>query len=1184
MDLLSRYPVQTCEILGRNAEWQSRYRSDLSIGLDQCCDANPSIYLTRDSHIIHFIVLISAGCSHIAAVEVSPLEKTIRITVYGLGEVFKQCWSLTIHRPDDEPFSARESASGDGHPHMHGGITEDGKSVLLIYGVDYGSRVAYLVNARGCTKREPPSDLALGYSGTVGQLSDDSEHLFYVRSGTAFGKNGEAKVVEAYSIRHLATARALTFGFGNGRHLLNVRLLRPLRVRDPIYMAIRTSGFGDGDDRRSSPPLVASSDRKLHRNFAGIGDEGGQRDPQVSISLDGAHMSAVDRDTAMIHHWDLQNPSLRPLGSVRLPGVKYGERRKWLIYGKETTMRDAIPRQIHHIRHSIQGKVVTVVTASASSVVVNVLLTFNLQLIYHQTVQIPPWPAFVPVRIGFCDSAVLNLFAISPIEAASMQPGIGRLSGLTGIHVSFREIGESIREIESYFDSTIDRVESLKKAVYRNDASPEYRYGWTPGVMDRDDDAAISPEVDTPHDSVAEDDRRQRALYETVFGSTDKYAGRTATAQSRRFLVPLLLSFTYSWAPDERVSVFGVVLRYQYSILAVGPTSRKSGQKSEITRVLYTSDVNTGIDHKQHLEFYKSGSTYIMRVFRMNDSIGVYSGAPLPLPRWTIMSPHFLPEDAWYDTFIVKEAAHGTMPDGQMMTPNPVLIYSTSVSAYFEPNTFAIQDIVDYGHRARSGYVIPKFLLWREYGLRGGRPHHPNELLFGGGRWADAMGAHFLSIYDDKTYDDSWPLVPSTFAMACNSDHCAQQTTHVDAFFRRLHQDEERLLDNSRAVSCVLPLACRARPMATLSLMRHITLTSHNVNDIGCVEIKTGATKPRSSKYEGKWGRWRRDLEDLWYAFVAPWIPSHGTHSEPHTSEVTLPLPGFCSFQHRLYKTPPVSATTMWRDDSVWACIRATLPPPNPNWGAQDAWLIESVRASARGPTSPFTRLVEEILDMKDRQTRLSFLRVVWLEKLLAWKVKTFGLHVYLVRSALPMMILFCVHLTLGLLLTGQEADGSRQRTVPVLLLASVEASVSCFIFYVKMRQLYRIPSLFVRSIFNYVDTTAVLLGFATFIQVIRNTARVRSFLAFSTLAIWIATILMLRIFRPVGMLLLLLMETLQGIFSYLVLLSFIILGLLPSRGKRADDRLLTEARVCLCPVPLVPKPASRFRPHPSVL
>jgi len=55
---------------------------------------------------------------------------------------------------------------------------------------------------------------------------------------------------------------------------------------------------------------------------------------------------------------------------------------------------------------------------------------------------------------------------------------------------------------------------------------------------------------------------------------------------------------------------------------------------------------------------------------------------------------------------------------------------------------------------------------------------------------------------------------------------------------------------------------------------------------------------------------------------------------------------------------------------------------------------------------------------MKDRNIQLSFLRVVWLEKLLAWKMQTFGLHIYLTRTAFPMLLLFVVHLTPSILLT----------------------------------------------------------------------------------------------------------------------------------------------------------------------
>src|SRR5277367_5427828 len=45
----------------------------------------------------------------------------------------------------------------------------------------------------------------------------------------------------------------------------------------------------------------------------------------------------------------------------------------------------------------------------------------------------------------------------------------------------------------------------------------------------------------------------------------------------------------------------------------------------------------------------------------LSDTYSSYSGAPMPIPRWTVISPHFLEEDAWYDTFVIHKSAHITM-------------------------------------------------------------------------------------------------------------------------------------------------------------------------------------------------------------------------------------------------------------------------------------------------------------------------------------------------------------------------------------------------------------------------------------------------------------------------------------------------------------------------------------------
>ena len=476
-----QHPVYTQEILEETAVWHFRDSIELPSGLEQYCKANSAIEFIRGDSEVSFCVLVSAGCSHVACVEACPTERSIKVTVYHLRDGFELKWTVT-YRGTDEEFRPKESSSWYDSSTMHGGITDDGQSVLLVYKPVGGLAAAYVVNPNGFTWRKPPSDTDLAYSSSTGQLSEDSEYLFYTRSGAAFGKNGEAKVVEAYSIRHLARVRAVTFGFGDGRHLRNTRLLPQLRVRGPIYMAIETSSFDGEDGQRKSPSLVASSDRKLHWNFAGIEEVSSRGGSSISISADDTHMFYVEPNTAMLYHWDLKTPSLRPLGSVRLPGVQYSPVRKWLMYGKEITMRDAIPKQIRRARYSPNCKVITIVTANNSTVVINVLLTFNLQLVYHQTLTDPKWPEFLPLCIGFNDSTGLNVFAMYPAAtmASDTQPGLVRLGGVSGILIPLPEVFKKIKIIEDYFDSTSDRAASLVKAVDSKEVSPECRFGWVP--------------------------------------------------------------------------------------------------------------------------------------------------------------------------------------------------------------------------------------------------------------------------------------------------------------------------------------------------------------------------------------------------------------------------------------------------------------------------------------------------------------------------------------------------------------------------------------------------------------------------------------------------------------------------------------------------------------------------------
>jgi hypothetical protein len=79
----------------------------------------------------------------------SPSANTIKVTVYGLNNGFPQKWS-NIHTAD-EAARAPQRAKWYDTAKMHGGITEDGESVLMVYRPAGGEVKVYTVNKDGFT-------------------------------------------------------------------------------------------------------------------------------------------------------------------------------------------------------------------------------------------------------------------------------------------------------------------------------------------------------------------------------------------------------------------------------------------------------------------------------------------------------------------------------------------------------------------------------------------------------------------------------------------------------------------------------------------------------------------------------------------------------------------------------------------------------------------------------------------------------------------------------------------------------------------------------------------------------------------------------------------------------------------------------------------------------------------------
>lgn len=197
-------------MLDGEAQWQIRENYRVLDDLPRHCKENAALEVKREAVAVTFGVLVSAGCSHVAAIEIVASLKTIKVTASHMKNGFKQKWTAS-HNGSVEEFKAPASPMGYDRVGLQGGITEDGQSVLLIYDPGAGPVGAYIVNANGFTRRNPPSHIFTGYVSSPGQLSEDSEYLFYTRAGSGFGRNGQAEVVEAYSVRHLARMRATTF-------------------------------------------------------------------------------------------------------------------------------------------------------------------------------------------------------------------------------------------------------------------------------------------------------------------------------------------------------------------------------------------------------------------------------------------------------------------------------------------------------------------------------------------------------------------------------------------------------------------------------------------------------------------------------------------------------------------------------------------------------------------------------------------------------------------------------------------------------------------------------------------------------------------------------------------------------------------------------------------------------------
>jgi hypothetical protein len=1085
-------------LLGETALWTGETFHG-SYDLERVLKLNSAISYTQTNISSSISLIASQDNAFIASLSIDEGGSDIKIVVYRTeANVLDEEWtSVATMGPEAHSDYRREKIS------LKGWISCDGRRAMVEYTPDYDSH-RIVTSDQGRTWA--PFRMAGASYDSDGDISTDDNHIFYFRRGGGDGEQRE--IVDVYSTTTWSRVRSWTFAFGDGRQMQNVTLLPNLAVDKPVFLAISTHPI--------YKTVIASSEGLQFQVDTIDQSYSGKR---TWISSDGRHMVYLSRDDGRLHYWDLTNPTYCQLKTIQLPDVETSGSVTFMLNGRPFTSGRAIPKQVFYCRFSPGNEVVTVIVANDERVTVLSFLTFNLQLVYKRTEPfgICPGHQVLQVRIG--DGRGVSLLGSTPVSGGN--------NSLRGLDVTFFVMTgayEDIRAVETYFDTADATLKSIGRSISTEKIQVLHRWTISADVVTRrlGDARALT----------ADEREYQLKLYNSIF-LNDRfatYAPTTAIIQDRVFH---LLTITYPWDRKGKVYVFVVRMKYKYAIIAMA-VSNQVTLEPYLIRVLSVSENLYGTD-PETVEIIRNGAHHVLKVAGKAD--GPYSGIPLPSKRITIIGHHFVPNDAPYDMFIIKESTGTTMPSGGISSPNITLVLATNFAAYFPPGYLYSGGVLEYGHRNRPSYVMAKFKVWLSYTHRSRR----NEPFFGGGKLMDQLGEHADMVFDDPIYDDHYPLFPSGFATAATLDILSNQTLFVDEFLKRYHKSDALIISSSQAISCSLPSVCRARPVGVLSFMRHIALFNFKLADNMAVTVSNRA---RERKYRRNFPPRNKFLAFFWELFAllkALFIPPPRKKAQKaNTTAVTIPLDGFCTYERHIHGLPISYGSLHDEASSQFFDMAETAYYGGIVTGETRRDTFSRVRAPSRPRrsirTSPFTSLVEEVFRIDDQELQFSIIKVIWFEKLVHLKLKTFGQHVFLTRIVLPLLINWILQFTLSIITAG---GGS---SIATLVLGGVQASICAYLAAQKLRQATA-TRLFFRSFYNFLDIIALALSITNAVLVLARHTLPRPFVAYTTAVVWVDVILSARVYEKAGVLMILLTEMMKGVMPFLTLLAFFIVG-----------------------------------------
>jgi hypothetical protein len=1084
---------------------------------------NTSLEVKLCSHIqsSNLCFTSSASNEYFASFFVMQDSPTVKITVYQF-KIDQVCiyWQGDFPLSADDKYVAVVDTDGFGKLELEGSLMNDGETLFLHISSDYSHCLHLLIKDKGSTVTwVHPERKERQFKCRDYQFSEDERYLFII--GTAevnTARTVESYPVEAYSTTSWELIKKWSVECDYKRTVTNVKLLGPLYFDKSIHVAIKSD--------HSEHSLIQDLQNDVTVTLP-IHDFNYNSSRRVWISKGGNNLVALPIKKGSLCYWDLANPTYHPLQECTLLGV---ENEREVITSKHEYL----------CRFSPDGEVITIISANDRVINIQIMLTWNLHIVEHISIDYSSFNEYQAWSVGMSETSGLLIFgAIFP-----PYPSAGAIrvvvSSIPGIY-------DHVSKAEKYFDAISNGIHTVDCELFSS---------WE--VMTAYNKFSITP-TSKPPESTPVDDIARDGVYELIFLSNNCYDPGMLLELDAAEKVIHLLTFSYPWNEACKVHVFAVKCNHTLTIIAVRfvKRHRMPGDFTEMCiRILYTDHniFGSGLT----LEITKCEDYYSLTIEHKSE-LRTYSGILHATKTSVVITDFNIKCDAKYDIFAISDSRSITLPNDWFVSPNNIITSSSTFCGYI-PNfgQDGCNGLLRFGSRKRSAYSASKLEMWLNYTHRDRTSDNILDEQF-----INIVSNNYDSMFEDVNYDDKDWLFPCVFAGAMNVDVISDSHLLTDEFLKQYHQSKELIMKNMMTITYCISAACRVQPAGVRSLLNHIALWTMDIEDRKVnvrsndeskknenfikrqFEIIRGSDKfieianfkrkilKNISKNETLMGivnfiRWRLNPSLLYDMFSLMKYQRSNQTTYSTVTKYTLPLAGFCSYKNKVFQLPKWNYKLDSRHNSLHQMAMLSF-------GQVTTLISNQTKPYHSFAESPFSCLIDEILDIKNEDLMLDFFEIIWLKKLLKWKLDTFAKRKYLERLLIPMLINLLMHLLSGILITQGNQDGAK-------VTASLQLIVIIYLGLYESKLLVT-RSKYWKSFFNYIDLITILLSFTMVIRVLSNQPSSGVFNAYSTVIVWVDMILQFRFYKPIGVLLIVLKDMVKEIFWFLALLTTLLVG-----------------------------------------